>query len=87
VLQLSIAKTIHGLRLSPLGVVPQRGRRPCLISDLSFDCVNYDTLQLSAPESMRFGRALDRVIHSIVFANPAYSPVYLLKVDLSNGSY
>jgi hypothetical protein len=87
VLPLSVAKTLPGLRLSPPGVVPQRGRRARLISDLTFYSVNDDTLQLAPPESMQFGRALDRVIHSLVFANPAYGPVYLLKVDLSDGFY
>ena len=87
VLPLAVAKKIPGLRLSPPGVVPQRGRRPRLIADLSFYKVNDDTLQLAPPESMQFGRALTRVIHSIVFANPAYGPVYLLKVDLSDGFY
>jgi hypothetical protein len=87
VLPLSVAKTIPGLRLSPPGVVPQRGRRARLISDLSFSSVNDDTLQLAPPERMEFGRALDRVIHSIAFANPAYGPVYLLKVNLLDGFY
>ena len=87
VLPLSVAQNIPGLRLSPPGVVPQRGRRARLIADLSFYKVNDDTLQLAPPESMQFGRALARVIHSIVFANPAYGPVYLLKVDLSDGFY
>ena len=87
VLPLSTARTIPGLRLSPPGVVPQRNRRARLISDLSFYSVNDDTLQLAPPESMQFGRALQRVIHSIVFANPAYGPVYLIKVDLSDGFY
>ena len=50
------------LRISPLGVVPQRDRRPRLIVDYSFSSVNADTVPLAPKEAMQFGRALDRVL-------------------------
>jgi hypothetical protein len=43
------------LRLSPLGVVPQRDRGPRTISDYSFFLVNEDTVDLAPAESMQFG--------------------------------
>jgi hypothetical protein len=48
----------HNLILSPLGVVPQRERRPRTICDYSLFLVNEDTLELCPAESMQFGRAL-----------------------------
>jgi hypothetical protein len=50
------------LRLSPLGVVSQRDRRPRTIFDYSFFSVNLDTVPLAPQESMQFGRALHRVL-------------------------
>jgi hypothetical protein len=52
VLPYGLVKHLRGLRLSPLGCVPQRGRRPRLIVDLSFYGVNVDTLKLAPPEAM-----------------------------------
>jgi hypothetical protein len=54
-----LVKRLRGLRLSPLSFVPQRGRRPRLIVDLSYYGVNVDTLKLAPHEAMQFGRALD----------------------------
>ena len=36
---------------------------------------------------MQYGRALDRLLHEIVFADPVLGPVYLLKADVSDGFY
>ena len=36
---------------------------------------------------MQYGRALDRLLREIFFADPALGPVYLLKVDFSDGFY
>jgi hypothetical protein len=46
------------LRLSPLGVVPQRDRRPRTISDYTFFGLNHETVPVSPSECMQFGRAL-----------------------------
>ena len=64
------------LRLSPLGVVPQRERRPRLIVDYSFSDVNAETLSLAPKEAMQFGRALQRVFSKIVHAKRQYGPVF-----------
>jgi hypothetical protein len=62
------------LRVSPLGVVPQRDRRPRLIVDYSFSGVNADTVPPVAPrESMQFGRALQQILKTVVHADPSIS--------------
>ena len=83
----SLLKDLQDLRLSPMGVVPQRGRRPRIIVDYSYYGVNKDTLRLTPPEAMQFGRALERILHRIRNSNPNFGPVHLGKVDLSDGFY
>ena len=80
-------RELLGLRVSPLGVVPQRDRRPRLIVDYSFSGVNDDTIPLAPRESMQFGRALQRLLQTIVQADPKYGPVYLSKIDIADGFY
>ena len=76
------------LRISPLGVVPQRDRRPRLIVDYSFSAVNSDTVNLAPADAMQFGRALQRVLSKIVHADPRYGPVQLSnKIDIADGFY
>lgn len=78
---------IPELRLSPLGVVPQRERRPRTISDYSFFGVNADTVPLAPKEAMQFGKALPRILRQILDANPKFGPVYLSKIDIADGFY
>ena len=87
VLPTEVALTLPHLRLSPLGVVPQRNRRPRLIVDYSYSGVNAETLKLAPPEAMQFGKALQRVLQTLVRANPRYGPVKLGKIDISDGFY
>jgi hypothetical protein len=49
--------------------------------------VNADTCQLAPEEAMRFGRAFQRLLEDIVNADPRFGPVYLCKVDISDGFY
>jgi hypothetical protein len=86
---LPAAQVLHmtNLRLSPLGVVPQRDRRPRTISDYSFFDVNDETCPLAPLESMQFGRALHLLLQRIAKANPRYGPVYLSKLDIADGFY
>jgi len=79
------AGRVKSLRVSPMGVVPQRERRPRVIVDYTFHGVNGDTVQLGPQESMQFGRALERVLYQVRHANPRYGPVHLGKVDLADG--
>ncbi len=76
-----------GLRLSPMGVVPQRDRRPRPIVDYTYSGINHNTISPAPKDAMQFGRAFERVLHRIHHANPTYGPVYLIKVDLADGFY
>jgi hypothetical protein len=75
------------LRLSPLVVVPQRDRRPRTISDYSFFGVNHETVSVSPEECMQFGRAFWRILRYLKSVNPHLGPVYLSKIDISDGFY
>jgi len=59
VLPYHMARHLPGLRVSPLGVVPQHERRPRTIVDYSFADVNDNTLPIAPMEAMQFGRALE----------------------------
>ncbi|KAL7577853.1 hypothetical protein ACA910_010599 [Epithemia clementina (nom. ined.)] len=78
---------LQKLRVSPLGVVHQRERRPRTICNYSFYNVNAETVPVAPNESMQFGRALHRIISRIVHADPRYGPVYMAKWDLADGYY
>ena len=80
-------KDLPGLCLSPIGVVPQRDWRPRTIVDYTFYGVNADTCRLAPEEAMRFGRAFQRLLEDIMNADPRFGPVYLCKVDISDGFY
>jgi hypothetical protein len=75
------------LRLSPLGVVPQRDRRPRIINDLTFSGVNEETIRSGPAAAMQFGHALGRLLYQIRHANPAFGPIYAMKVDVADGFY
>ena len=87
VLPYNAVRNMPNLRLSPIGVVPQRERRPRTIVDYTFFGVNDETLPLTAPESMQFGKTLQRVFQAIVQADPRHGPVHLTKVDVADGFY
>jgi hypothetical protein len=38
-------------------------------------------------DAMQFRHALDRILREILLANPAFGPVYLIKLDISDGFY
>jgi hypothetical protein len=86
VLPYSAVRDLPNLRVSPPGVVPQRERRPRLIVDYTFSGVNADTVKL-APDSMQFGRSLQRILRTLHLADPRWGPVYLIKVDVADGFY
>ena len=80
-------RPLLNLIIHPLGVVPQRSRRPRIIVDYSFYGFNTDTAKLAPGESMQFGKTLERLLHTIVGADPKYGPVFLIKVDIADGFY
>jgi hypothetical protein len=87
VLPFNQVKNLPGLRVSPIGLVPQHNRRPRTIVDYSYSGVNLDTLKLAPKEAMQFGRTLTRLLHKIVQADPCHGPVKLIKVDVADGFY
>ena len=80
-----LVKDPPGLRVSPLGIIPQRERRPRLTVDHSFCGTNAETVQLAPSEAMQFGRTLERTLQKIRHADPHHGPVCLSKVDLADG--
>ena len=58
-----------------------------MISDYSFYGVNDDTVPLAPPEAMQFGQTLKRILQRIHRANDVFGPVYMFKIDLSDGFY
>jgi hypothetical protein len=75
------------LQLSPIGVVPQRDRRPRTICDYSFFFVNLNTIPLAPTEPMQFGRVMWRIMQQASDANPRLGPVHLSKIDIADGFY
>ena len=80
-------KHFPNLRLSPPGVIPQRGRRPRWIVDYSWYDVNNDTLPIHPSNAMQFGHTLDRLLRKILLADPKLGPTYISKLDISDGFY
>jgi hypothetical protein len=87
VLPFSQVRKLPNLRVSPIGVVPQRDRRPRTIVDYSFSRINQETCSIAPSEAMQFGTALQRAIENIVNANPRFGPVQVCKVDIADGFY
>ena len=84
VLPYSAVRHAIDLRISPLGVVPQRDRRPRPIVDYTLSGVNEATVKLAPRESMQFGKALERIIQKAADANPRHGTVNLSKYNLAD---
>ena len=87
VLPYSVAQNLLGLRLSPLGIKEEKDHRPRWLGDYSYYKLNCSILPLAKLSSIQYGRALDRLLQEIVFADPARGHVYMLKADVSDGFY
>ena len=87
VLPYSLLRHQPQLKISPLGCVPQRERRPRIINDYTFSEVNPATVTMAPREAMQWGRALNRVLWFIYTADRRHGPVLLSKTDLSDGFY
>jgi hypothetical protein len=57
------------------------------VVDYSYYDLNAETVKLAAPESMQFGKALERIHQHIAFAHPKFGDVHGLKVDIGDGFY
>ena len=62
VLPFSVVKRMQGVRISPPGVVPQRGRKPRTICNLTHSGVNANTVNLAHSKATQFGTALCRLL-------------------------
>ena len=49
--------------------------------------VNSETCRLALEDAMRFGRVFQCLLEDIMNADPRFGPVYLYKVDISDGFY
>ena len=87
VLPYSSVRDLPPLRLSPLGCVPQRERRPRIINDYTYSGVNPASVKLAPPEAMQWGRTLNRIMWYILHADSRHGPVLMSKTDLSDGFY
>ena len=58
VLPEKLIQDMFGMRLSPLGLVPQQGHWDQMISDYSYFDVNQQTLNIALKEAMQFGCTL-----------------------------
>jgi hypothetical protein len=87
ILPFSVVKQFKDMRLSPPGVVPQRDRRPRWIVDYSFYGINEETLPLVAEDAMQFGQTLHRILRHILLADHRHGPIYIIKIDISDGFY
>ena len=87
VLPYELVKDIPNLCISPMGAVPQCERQPRTIVDYSFYGINQEAHQGAPPKAMQFGHALERVLRKVATTNPAQGPLYLLKINLSDGFY
>jgi hypothetical protein len=87
VLPYQLVRHMPTLQLSPAAVKEERARKPRLLCDHSWYPVNEDTLPGAPPEAMQFGRALQRVLHAVRHADPAYGPVHMCKYDIKDGFY
>lgn len=79
-------KDMIELRLSPIGLVPQRDRRSRIVVDYTFHGVNDATADVAC-NSMQLGLALQRILQRIYDSDPANGPGYMIKVDISDGFY
>jgi hypothetical protein len=76
-------RDLPNLRLAPIGVVPQRDRRPRTIVDYSYYGTN-DATQPLVPNSMQFGRALNRVLTVLEQADTRRGPLMMMKLDIAD---
>ena len=84
-LGLELDKALFGW--NSVRAIPQCERRPRTIIDYSFSGINQEAHQGAPPEAMQFGCALERVLQKVATADTTQGPLYLLKIDLSDGFY
>ena len=66
---------LHTMWLSPVTVIPQKGRRPRLIFDFTWIRLNDILKRLSPMDAMIFGGALQRILKQVLTAETCLGPV------------
>jgi len=69
VLPCLLIQDLPGLRLSPLGIIPQHDHRLQTIVDCTFFSVDDDTSNFVPVEAMQFGHTLEHFIWHVVVAD------------------
>ena len=72
------------LWISLLAAIPQQGRKPRLIYDLSWISLNKAVTQVAHKEAIHFGKSLYRAIDCVLAAPPKLGLTFLNKVDLAD---
>ena len=78
-------KDLLGLRVSPLGIIPQWEQALWLTVDHSFCGINAEMIKLVPDEAMQFGHTLEQTLQKIRHMDPNHGPIHLSKVDLADG--
>ena len=86
VLPLENVVGLNGLRLSPVGLDPQRDRRDRIVIDYTWSGVNEANRRLS-PDTMQFDHALQRILKCMYNADLCHGPISMMKVDIADGFY
>ena len=81
---LETVNALHNLWIFPVVVIPQVGRRLCLIFDFAWSGINDIAERLSPMEVMLFGGALRCILKQVLTADPCLGPFYIRKVDLED---
>ena len=76
---------MFGLQFSPIGLVPQNNCCDRMISDYSYFNMNDDNFNIAPSKAMQFGQTLWRLFDYIHHANSKFGPIFMSKVDLSDG--
>ena len=82
-----VAKQITGLRISPPGVKEELYIWPRCISNYIYSSINAEYFPIAALSIMQYGWALDLIVRQVVISGLDLVPIYLLKVDVSNGFF
>lgn len=85
VIPVSVAlEYFQNLMVSPPASIAQRNRRNRNLLDLTYFGVNAETVRLAPEEAMQIGRALERYLIRLFYADPRFGVMWQMKNDLSD---
>ena len=62
-------KSLQNLWLSPVALITEVGRRPCLFFDFTWIWLNKATKRVSPMEAIRFGGTLQRILRQVLMSD------------------